>query len=210
MDIKSELDANQTILLLMPDIEYNDVIVNVVNQLSAKRVIYVTLNKTHDSLKELFQKNKINVKNLVFIDGVSKTIKKTPDTGEGVYFCSSPGALTEISLAVNKFLKYNFDYLIFDSLTSLLVYQKKAPVSKFVSSLVNKIKKGQTKTIFYALNVKEQDTLIKESSMFVDKVIEIGLKTKSTSSPSKKEPVKEKETIKKVGNIIEKVKKQIK
>ena len=64
-------------------------------------------------------------------------------------------------------------HLIFDSLTNLLVYESKAPVAKFVSSLVNKIKESKTKAIFYALSVKEQESLIKESGMFVDKVIDL-------------------------------------
>jgi hypothetical protein len=39
--------------------------------------------------------------------------------------------------------------------------------------LVNKIKESKTRAIFYALSVKEQEALIKESGMFVDKVIEL-------------------------------------
>jgi|TARA_B100001971_G_C18163931_1_gene523051 hypothetical protein len=58
MDITKELSENQTVLLLMPSTEYNDVIVNMAKPLSAKSVCYVTLNKTYDSLKELFQKKK--------------------------------------------------------------------------------------------------------------------------------------------------------
>ena len=54
------------------------------------------------------------------------------------------------------------DYLIFDSLTNLLVYESKAPVAKFVASLVNKIKESKTKAVFYALSIKEQEALIKE------------------------------------------------
>jgi len=172
MDIKKELSSNQTILLLMPGTEYNEIIVNVLKKLSGN-ICYVTLNKTCDSLKELFKKKKIKTDNIVFIDAISKTIKNVPDQSEGVYYVSSPGAMTELSLVIEKFLRHKFDYLIFDSLTNLLVYENKAPVSKFVSSLVNKIKQGKTKAVFYALSVKDQETLIKESGMFVDKVLDL-------------------------------------
>jgi hypothetical protein len=173
MDIKKELSSNQTILLIMSSADYNNEIIEVVKKLSGKNIVYVTLNKTHDSLVELFKKKKIKTENIVFIDAISKTIKSTPEQSDGVYYVSSPGALTEISLVVSKFIKHNFDYLIFDSLTNLLVYTQKAPVGKFVASLVNKIKESKTKAIFYALSVKEQESLIKESGMFVDKVIEL-------------------------------------
>lgn len=173
MDIKKELSANQTILLIMSSTEYNEEIVNVVKKLDGKNIAYITLNKTRDSLVELFKKNKVKTENIVFVDAISKTIKNVPDQSEGVYYVSSPGALTELSLVVSKFIRHEFDYLIFDSLTNLLVYESKAPVAKFVSSLVNKIKDSKTKAIFYALSVKEQEALIKESGMFVDKVIEL-------------------------------------
>lgn len=173
MDLKKELDKNQTILLLMAGTDYNDLIVSNMKKLSGKSICYVTLNKTSDSLKELFKKNKIDISDLVFVDGISKTIKNVPDQADSVYYVSSPGSLTEISLVIDKFLRHNFNYLIFDSLTSLLVYESKSPVSKFVSSLVNKIKQSSTKAVFYSLSVKEQDALIKESGMFVDKVLDL-------------------------------------
>ena len=173
MDIKKELSKNQTVLLLMPSTEYNHIILENIKKLSSANIAYVTLNKTSDSLKELFKKNKIKTENIVFIDAISKTIKNVPNQGEGIYYVSSPGALTEISLVIDKFLKHNFDYLVFDSLTNLLVYTEKAPVAKFVASLVNKVKQSKTKAVFYALSVKEQEALIKESGMFVDKVVEI-------------------------------------
>ncbi|MBI2629498.1 hypothetical protein HYW76_00185 [Candidatus Pacearchaeota archaeon] len=174
MNIKKELSNNQTILLIMSSADYNKEIVDIVKELSKSNIAYVTLNKTKDSLVELFKKNKIKTESIVFVDAISKTIKNVPDQSEGVYYCSSPGALTEISLVISKFVRHNFDYIIFDSLTNLLVYQSKAPVSKFVASLVNKIKESKTKAIFYALSVKEQEALIKESGMFVDKVIDLG------------------------------------
>ena len=173
INIKKELSANQTMLLIMPSQDYNDDIVKIVKELDGKSICYVTLNKTSDSLKELFNKRKINTANMTFIDAISKTIKAVPDQGDQVYYVSSPGALTELSLVISKFIRHNFDYLIFDSLTNLLVYESKAPVAKFLSSIVNKVKESKTKALFYALAVKEQDTLIKESSMFVDKVIDL-------------------------------------
>ncbi|MBW2966748.1 hypothetical protein KY342_06615, partial [Candidatus Woesearchaeota archaeon] len=168
-----ELASNQTLLLIMDSLGYNEDIVNTIKQLSDKKVCYVTLNKTHNSLREIFKKAKVNMENLVFIDAISKTIKNVADKSDCCYFCSSPGALTEISLIISKLLNQGFEYLIFDSLTNLLIYQKKAPVAKFVSSIINKIKAGKTKAVFYALSVKEQNELIKETGMFVDNVIEL-------------------------------------
>lgn len=177
MDIKKELSSNQTILLLMPSLEYNNLVVDIAKQLSSGSVCYVTLNKTYISIKENLEKRKVTTKNIIFIDAISKTIKKTPKQTDTCYFVSSPGSLTELSLSISKFLKHNFEYLIFDSLSSLLVYQSKAPISRFVSSIVNKIKEGKTKAVFYALGEKNQSPFIKETSMFVDKVVDLSKKS---------------------------------
>ena len=72
-----------------------------------------------------------------------------------------------------KLLNHNFEYLIFDSLTNLLIYQQKDSVAQFLLNLANKIRESKTKAVFYVLSVKAQDELIKETEMFVDKVIEL-------------------------------------
>lgn len=172
MDIKKELSANQTVLLIMSGLEYNKEIVSVMKKLKGN-VCYVTTNKTSDSLRELFKKNKVDTKSVVFIDAITKTIRGVPDQGEGVYYISSPGALTELSLAIEKFLRHDFDYLVFDSITNLSVYQDKNQCTRFVLSLINKIKQVKTKSVLYALSVKEQEEIIKESGSMVDKVIEL-------------------------------------
>jgi KaiC/GvpD/RAD55 family RecA-like ATPase len=174
LNIKKKLDSNQTALLLVPSGDYSSSIVQTTKQLSSKNVVYITLNKTNDSLTELFKKKKINMENIFFIDAISKTIKKTPTKADNCVYCSSPGSLTEISIAINKILKHNIDYLIFDSITNLLVYEKKSPVSKFISSLVHKIKATKTKAVFYALSTKDQSDIIKESGMYVDAVFDLG------------------------------------
>jgi len=172
MEIKNELATSQIVLLLVSSTEYNDVIIDVAKQLSEKSVCYVTLNKTFLAIKGNLRKKGINMKNTVFIDCISKTFKQIQKATDECYFVSSPAALTEMSLVISKFLKRNFEYIIFDSLTNLLIYQRRAPVAKFLSSIINKIKASETKAIFYAVSVKEQEELIKECCMFADKVIE--------------------------------------
>ncbi len=173
LNAKKELEENQTIVAIIPSMKYNKVSLDVVKQLSKHSICYVTLNKTYTSIEETLKKKKVNTDNIVFIDAITKTIKKAPKQAKGVYFVSSPGALTELSLTIKKFLKHNFKYLIFDSLTNLTIYQNKSTVAKFISSLVNNIKESETKAIFYALDMSQHEELIQESCMFVDKALKI-------------------------------------
>jgi len=173
VDIVTELSENKIILVLIPSNEYNEMTIDITKELAKKNICYVTLNKTFPSLTENFKKKGINTDNVVFIDAISKTIKSVPNQTDKCYYISSPNSLTELSIAVTKFLKHNFDYLIFDSLTNLLIYSKKAPVAQFLSNLINKIRTSDTKAVFFALSLKDHDELIKEAGMFVDKVIDL-------------------------------------
>jgi hypothetical protein len=175
MDIKNEFSTNQMVLLMMSNVEYNEAIVDVMKKLSGN-VCYVTTNKTFDSLTELFEKKKVDLGDVVFIDAISKTIKKAPSQADSVYYVSSPGALTELSLVIEKFLRHEFDYLIFDSINNLSIYNKMPICAKFMTSLGNKIKKTKTKAVFYALGDKSDD-LAKHVGMFVDKVVDVGGKS---------------------------------
>ena len=186
MDLKPNFSSNQTVLLVMPSVEYNNVIVDTMKNLSGN-ICYVTANKTFDSLKETFEKNKVNITNVVFIDAISKTMKKVPDSADSVYYVSSPGALTELSLVIGKFISHNFDYIVFDSITNLGVYQKPAMAIKFITSLIDKIKKTKSKAVFYALDTAEQAGIIDSTGAIVDKVIKIG---GGTTAPAKVAPVK--------------------
>ena len=174
MNIITELESNQIILLLMPSAGYSTLTIDILKGLAGRSICYVTLNKTHQALKDVFQKNEIDTKNIFFIDCISKTIKKCPDIVEGCYFVESPAALTEMSLCITKVLAKNVSHIIFDSLTNLLIYEKKAPVARFVSIISNKIRETKTKAVFYTLSITEQEKLIKETGMFVDKVIDFG------------------------------------
>jgi archaellum biogenesis ATPase FlaH len=171
----NKLSLNKTILALIPSIEYNKSLVKTVRELSKEgSICYVTLNKTFDSLIELFENKHINVKNIVFVDAITKTFKQVPNQAENVYFCTSPDALTEISITIKKMLEHNFKFLIFDSLTNLIIYSKKEPIAQFVANLVNKIKTSNTSAIFYAVRIKERKEIINEMGMFVDEAIELG------------------------------------
>lgn len=176
INIEKALKTNQTVLLIVPNLEYHHLELNIAKKLSKKNVCYVTLSKTCDALKEIFKKHKINVKNIVFIDAISKSLKMKPSQSKGCYYVSSPGALTELSLTINRFLRHKFDYIIFDSLSNLVTYQKKTVVAKFLLSIINKIKATDTKAVFYAFDIAEQEDLLTECSSCVDNIIKLSKK----------------------------------
>ena len=169
MDIDKELAKNKVILVVIPSTKYNSTSLKIAKKLSQKKLCYVTTNKTSGSLNEIFNKKKVKMENLIFVDAISKSLG-TSEKDEQTIQVSSPGALTELSLVIRKVLNHNPDYLIFDSITNLLTYNKPETVSRFLSSLTNQIKKSETKAVFYALDVKEHKGMIQQCGMFMDKV----------------------------------------
>lgn len=172
IDILKALKTNQTILGIIKSENYNNILERVPKLLGTKgSVCYITTNKTFESLNEFFRKKKVNTENIIFIDAISKSFKSAPDQSDSVYYISSPGALTELSLTISKFLRHDFDFIIFDTITNLMVYNKEDAVEKFLRSLIDKIKETKTKAVFFALDIKEQESLLKQGNMYFDKVV---------------------------------------
>ncbi|MCX6773052.1 MAG: hypothetical protein NTV88_04775 [Candidatus Micrarchaeota archaeon] len=173
MDIKKELDKNSVILLLVPSGNYNELVLQHAKRLSGNTVCFVTLNKTFPAIRDTFKKKKIDTANIVFIDAISKSMQNVPDQTAGCYYVSSPASLTELEIAAIKLLRHGFNYLMFDSLTSMLVYQKNAPLAKFVAALANNARQYNAKAVFYMIKNDEQKQTIDQVSAIVDRVIDL-------------------------------------
>jgi len=173
MDINAALLKGKVLLLVVPSASYGELEVQVARELSGKNVCYVTLNKTHQAMREIFEKEGVDTHGFVFVDAISKTIRRVPDQTDGCYFASSPSALTEISILVSKCMRHGFRYLVFDSLTSLLVYQDRAPVARFISNIATQARASDSDALFYTLDIESQTSLIKECSMMVDAVVKV-------------------------------------
>jgi len=205
MDIVKALAEDRTVLLLMPSTEYNDMATGIAKQLAESGLCYVTLNKTFGSLRENFEKNGIDTRHIVFIDGISKRISAKPMATAGsyskndkenaenkfleaktastsgsepkpistCYFAKSPGAIAELTSLIQKSAGSGIKYLVFDSLTNMLIYQKHNSVIKFAVDIVNKIKASETRAVFFALNLKEHESIIKECGTFFDRIIDL-------------------------------------
>lgn len=150
IEIKKELDNNQAAILLVPNIEYDDVIVDMARQLSGKKICYVTLNKTYSALKELLKFNNIDINNIIFIDGITKNVKNPADLDD-CHFMDSQITVTELSKNLSNLLRQDFDYLVFDSITDLFTYQGKSSVEYFIQTLVNILEERNCRGVFFAL-----------------------------------------------------------
>ena len=96
----------QIIVLIVPEHNYINRMVSVVRDISnfEGRTCYVSLNRPYKTLIESFETEEINLDKFHFIDGITLTAI-TCNSDDKCTYVSSPGALTELSLAISKVLE---------------------------------------------------------------------------------------------------------
>ena len=173
MDLTKELNINPILLSVLRKEYYNESIFELMKGLKDKKLCYVTLNKPSDSLQRAFSIHNIPINNMFFIDAVSQGIGKGKDK-DNTILVSSPFALTELSIAIGETLKTGaFDALLFDSLSTLKLYEMGNSAGRFTSNIMNKIKMEDRKGVFTCLEEDTDSDLIKDSCMNVDKVLNL-------------------------------------
>ena len=178
MSLKKDLQDNQIIVILIPTSLYvskiNDIIKTVANQ--SNKTCYLALNKPYKSMMQILQKNKIDPKKFFFIDAISKTVS-IPEPQKNAEFLATPKSLTKLSLSITYALENRkIDSVLFDSLSTLLVYASETQVIKFAHFIMAKIRTTNSKGIFISLKEDVQSDLLNDLQMFADKVIDLSKK----------------------------------
>ncbi len=191
MGIKKEMEKCRNILVTIPKVDYDTITTDIISQIYMKKICYVTLNKTYGALKDFLIRKKIYTVNIVFVDGITRTVINT-ENRKDCSFVSYPGALDELTPTISGVLKPNFDYLIFDSLSDLLTYRDVDEVKRFVKNITDCLTENRCKGIFYALSRykyakenrlskimyperihKEKELLVEQQIIPIDKVIDL-------------------------------------
>ncbi len=191
--IKRVLKENDIVLLLLPHNRYSDKIIEIAKIISLlnKKVCYVCLNKPHTTLQKDFEKNKIDVDKFFFVDCVTKNANDKRD--EYAVYVSSPKALTEISIVVKKVLETSkIESTVFDSLSTLLIYEDAHVVLRFTHSIVSVFRNLGSKGILIALKEDMKSELGKDLNMFVDKVLDSFKKKIDTIEEKRKSEINKK------------------
>ena len=175
MDIKDELKNNSITLLIIPTETYNQTILDITKQISDENICYISLNKTYNALNDSFKKSSIPTKNMYFIDGITNKMLNGAQNTEKYIFLGAPNNLNEMNISISKILeKRKIKYIIFDSVSTLLIYEKPSTVIQFIHTLASKLRSQNLFTIFTIL----KKDLTPKMQMFADKVIDLGSEEK--------------------------------
>lgn len=174
LNIKQKMGNSKVVILVMPNEKYSEYMIDLVKELSLahEQTCFVTLNRPYAALARTFKEKKIDANKFFFIDGITRAAREEAETIQNCKFLSSPNALTEMGLKITDTLKKS-DSFIFDSLSTLLIYENVPTVMKFVHSLISRIRVYECPAIFTALQGDAETQLIKDVTTFVDKVIRL-------------------------------------
>ncbi|HLD33729.1 MAG TPA: hypothetical protein VJB66_03310 [Candidatus Nanoarchaeia archaeon] len=169
-----ELRDGNVYLSVFSDDHYAQCLLEVVHQLKDKTICFVTLNKSAASLQHTFLQHNLSLRNVFFIDTVSRSLGQSKDQ-DNVLYVSSPGSFTELSLAISEVMRTGaFDAVVFDSLSTLTIYDQHGKAAQqFVSSIIQKTKTGGQLGIFTCLQADLNSQLVQKSCMFVDEVVHV-------------------------------------
>jgi archaellum biogenesis ATPase FlaH len=137
----------------------------VVKTLSVNPGIYVSLNKTHESIEKILKTNKISTSKLFFIDCVTSEQKRND------VLHISPRELDKLNSAISTFIKDipGKKFLVIDALSTLLIYNNENRVAQFVKQITGYASEKEVEVIALSPKTKGKDLLNKIFNFF-DKV----------------------------------------
>ncbi|MCD6477411.1 MAG: hypothetical protein J7K87_00185, partial [Candidatus Aenigmarchaeota archaeon] len=168
--LKKVMDDKKITLIYFKSIKYRDVMKDLVGIAYKKfrKICYITLN---DPYATIISNLNIKEEKIVFIDCVTSTVE-SPKSKKNVIFVSSPHALTEISISLEKAIKNKkVDFVIFDSISAMLIYEDSFTIMKFIHRLVLTFRARSISAFFVIMKEDLSDELMKDLAMFVDKIV---------------------------------------
>ncbi|MBN2043118.1 MAG: hypothetical protein JW754_04915 [Candidatus Aenigmarchaeota archaeon] len=168
------LNGQYSALVITPVEKMQDISNRIIKSFAKKsnKGVYIALNKPHDSIEKVLQGMKINTGGIHFIDCIRTIAEDSP--GERVAHIQNPSDITSMNIALNQFMEKieGEKYIVLDSLTTLLIYNKENLVIMFVKALIDEARKYEAKMIILTPEPRGGE-LINKVALFFDKVIRI-------------------------------------
>ncbi|MBW2990740.1 hypothetical protein KY348_03480 [Candidatus Woesearchaeota archaeon] len=180
MELLSQMSDNKFVLVLLQSKNYADVLYKVIGKVNKNKfnICYVCLSKPYADVIEELKNEKINYEHFIFIDVVSSLHYKLKPI-KNCIFIPGPDNLEDLMKAVKKAInKYRCEAVIFDTISTLLVYQQTHSIVKFTHELIMDKNQETVNKIYVVLKEKglykdESRKLVNDLNLFADKIIDI-------------------------------------
>ncbi|HOT04534.1 MAG TPA: hypothetical protein PK069_10185 [Methanolinea sp.] len=143
------------------------------------RVVVITSNHPSAVLKKLYAAEGIDMGRVSFIDTITKyAMGRVPEGQEDCRFISSPSNLTDLGIAITEVLNTLSGQkacLLFDSISTLLIYIPSTNISKFIHFITSKLRLVDASGIFLAVEKGLDPLLLTQLTTYVDGTIDMDL-----------------------------------
>lgn len=164
------LRNNTNVVVSCQSKEHNKVCFDLFKLLSSKKeaTCIVTINKSATDMTEKLKKWNVETSKFFFIDATEKSSEKIENC---ISVCSSR-SLTGLALAVSKVVETKqIKYLVFDSISTLLIYNDALTTTKFLHSVMTKLRDTAVKGIYF-ITKEDMKKVGSNLTLFADTVIE--------------------------------------
>ncbi|MCK4336162.1 MAG: hypothetical protein KAW40_05575 [Candidatus Aenigmarchaeota archaeon] len=177
-DFLKEIANNNSLLIILKEIEYSQKLEEIIKSVERTKVCYVCLSRPYADVMEDLKGRGIDVTGFFFIDVLTSHYKE-PEPTENCIFVPAPTDLTAIRVAIKKAVEEKKrNIVILDTISTLLVYQETSSIVKFTHHLLTEESQENVKKLFIALKgnetpIEDSQKLIKDLTMFADKTLEL-------------------------------------
>ena len=140
-------------------------------------MVVITTNQPSAILKKHYAAEGIDRGNVTFIDAITKyAIGRIPEGETDTKFVNSPSNLTDLGIAITEVLNPasgEKTCLLFDSISTMLIYLPSIHISKFIHFVTSKLRLLDVPGIFLAVEKGIDPLLLTQLTTYVDDVIDM-------------------------------------
>ncbi len=173
-----DLEQKKIFLVFSPPASVRQENIRIIRTVSSfgYHTVVITTNFPYSVLKKLYEQNGVPLNSVTFIDAVTQYSMGNVQNIHGVVrFVNNPANLTEMGIAVTEILKELSGKkvcILYDSISTMLVYLPSQNISKFIHFVTNKLRLMDISGIFLAVEKGFDPQLLSQLTTFVDQIID--------------------------------------
>ena len=177
---REDLEKRQLFLILATPSDIRQRNIDLIKEISSNgyHTIIVTINFPYTILSKLYAENGVDLSTVSFIDAVTRNSIGSVENIPGVVrYVNNPANLTDLGIAVTEVLKDHSGKrvcILYDSVSTMLIYLSSTNISKFIHFVTNKLRLMDISGIFLAVEKGLDPMLMSQLTTFVDTVIDTG------------------------------------
>ena len=160
---------NPVLLLSVSPVIYQEGVFDALTYFSERfgTGLYITLNKPCSILQESFKKKGLPPEKLVYLDSITSTHDHET---ESCHFLGRMRELTDLCIALTRLVsqRKGVRFVLFDSVSTLLIYNDTKSVARFCHSVTEKLRSLSLPGAFVLVEMEEGKDIAAQLAQFCD------------------------------------------